>query len=536
MVDGGWSECELKFDLLHEPLISAEVGNGAREQLTLPQVLAACAADKIASFPALRAHQAPAWRAFLVQTAVMGVEALGLAQAPEDDPEAWADILRALTPDCADTAWRLIAPHDKVAFFQPPAQNPEGYSGVVATPDALDVLVTSKNHDAKAERQINAAAEDWIFALVSLQTQEGFMGAGNFGIARMNGGFGSRPYLMIRYAHSRSFWSGFRRDVDALLCQQAQRLRTAEQRGFQSEEGLRLLWTRAWDGNEQLTIDQLNPLFVETCRRVRLRVQDGRIIARTASSTASRVAAKDFNGDLEDPWGAVEQGDKPKLLSMTSDGFGYRRMVQLLFGDGARTYRRGLAACPQPSERDKDLVLEAFALARGQGKTEGFHTRSVFIPRRQTLALTDRDAGLAQLANDRVRMAGETWSKAVRPALIMLTQKGPEEPSWKKPTNEPMTRDAQSRFDTAVDAAFFPALWRDAELESGEARERAWSEDLAAIARAVFRQAVDTAPRSDARRMIAEARATNMLDGGIYNALPALRSTKHEVVDVVDAN
>ena len=64
---------------------------------------------------------------------------------------------------------------------------------MAAAADALDMLVTSKNHDLKAARIHHAHADDWLFALISLQTQEGFLGSGNYGVSRMNGGFASRP-------------------------------------------------------------------------------------------------------------------------------------------------------------------------------------------------------------------------------------------------------------------------------------------------------------------------------------------------------
>ena len=63
------------------------------------------------------------------------------------------------------------------------------------TPDDLDVLVTSKNHDLKQTMALDCAVEDWIFALVNLQTMAGFLGSGNYGIARMNGGFSARVCL-----------------------------------------------------------------------------------------------------------------------------------------------------------------------------------------------------------------------------------------------------------------------------------------------------------------------------------------------------
>ncbi len=76
-------------------------------------------------------------------------------------------------------------------------QVPEGslanFRNAAAEPDAIDVLITSRNHDLKAARCANSEPEHWLFALVSLQTMQGFPGAGKYGISRMNGGFASRP-------------------------------------------------------------------------------------------------------------------------------------------------------------------------------------------------------------------------------------------------------------------------------------------------------------------------------------------------------
>ena len=67
----------------------------------------------------------------------------------------------------------------------------------VETPDALDLLITSRNHDLKQAVARRADPEEWIFALVSLQTGEGFGGAANYGIARMNGGSSSRAMMAL---------------------------------------------------------------------------------------------------------------------------------------------------------------------------------------------------------------------------------------------------------------------------------------------------------------------------------------------------
>src|SRR3954468_16348546 len=148
--------------------------------------------------------------------------------------------------------WGLIAPHDWPAFLQPavPDGGSDPFNKSAGTPDELDVLVTSKNHDLKAVRMTRAAPDDWLFALVSLQTQEGQMGRGNYGIARMNGGYASRPFLGI--APQGGFGARFRRDLE-LLRRDADRLWQEDWASWGTQRDLRLLWLEPWDGASQLT-------------------------------------------------------------------------------------------------------------------------------------------------------------------------------------------------------------------------------------------------------------------------------------------
>ena len=109
------------FNVIEEPTIRVELTSGAGERLTLPQVLAALAANRVESWPALRPHQAPAWHAFLVQVAAMGLEAVGRPGPPGNDDAAWAEVLRALTPDWpADEPWCLVTPPQCPALLQAP--------------------------------------------------------------------------------------------------------------------------------------------------------------------------------------------------------------------------------------------------------------------------------------------------------------------------------------------------------------------------------------------------------------------------------
>ena len=83
------------------------------------------------------------------------------------------------------------------------------------------MLITARNHDLKNAVAKNAEPEDWIYALVSLQTCEGYSGGGNYGIARMNGGSSSRPMLGLAPARegdlSLDLSAWWRRDVERLL-------------------------------------------------------------------------------------------------------------------------------------------------------------------------------------------------------------------------------------------------------------------------------------------------------------------------------
>ena len=93
----------------------------------------------------------------------MGLEALEWNDSPGDDEIAWAEVLRALTPDWPnDEPWSLVAPPEHPALLQAPipqADFPElrkEFKNKISTPDALDMLVTAKNHDLKGTRMAHS--------------------------------------------------------------------------------------------------------------------------------------------------------------------------------------------------------------------------------------------------------------------------------------------------------------------------------------------------------------------------------------------
>ena len=182
---------------------------------------------------------------FRVQLAALALDGAGVSEPPQEEG-AWRDLLLALT-EGMDGPWALVVDdRSRSAFLQPP--DPGGLNWTsIATPDALDLLITSKNHDLKVAVADEAVPEDWVHALISLQTSDGYGGRGKFNIARMNGGSSSRAMLGLAPAgpdgrpDPSSWW---RRDLGVVLLNRT--APTVLTRG-----GPALLWTLPWPQGRQ---------------------------------------------------------------------------------------------------------------------------------------------------------------------------------------------------------------------------------------------------------------------------------------------
>jgi CRISPR system Cascade subunit CasA len=522
-------------NLLIDPLLTIHAANGGSRSVTLPDLLVALANDEVVDFPRLRPHQAAAWHVLLVQFATLALLAAGKDRC--DSADGWRALLRAMTPGFdRDEPWCLVVDDwMRPAFLQPPCTRESeraDFKREYDCADALDVLMTSKNHDQKAERMIAATAEEWLFALVALQTTEGFLGAGNYGIARMNGGFASRPVMRCSSA-SLGVGGQVFRDVNVLLAHANEVQKSARSLGVGgATPAHRLLWLLPWDGADSLGLEHFHPLAIEVCRRVRLVGSEPALRARSASSKVARVSAKDAKGVIGDPWIPVDLKGI-KAFTVTHEGFSYRRMVALL--DDAQ-YGRPLMAKATRAEQASgvSMVIHAAALARGQGKTEGLHSRRVELPPRAAARFTQDNQAFTKRSTAFVELAAAASGKALRPALIQLVQ-GKEEPDWKKPSNGAMVDPWTNRFDACVDRDFYAVLSQTFQDErSDKDAEAVWSQHLSAIARQVFDMAANAAPSGDQRRVLAVARADNMLLNALRKQLPALRAPKEETTDVPD--
>jgi len=491
-------------DLLAEPLFGLVRAGGVREKRSLPEVLELLGKEDVRSFTALQAHQQHAWHAFLVQLAAIALQRAG-EEKVKQRADAWREMLLAMTGRRREPWCLVVEDLSRPAFMQPPV--PEGSLkefSEISTPDELDLLVTAKNHDVKGARIGKPLPEHWVHALVSLQTMEGFSGRDNYGIARMNGGFASRPGIGLASALDPG--SRFRRDVSVLL-----ESRESIARGrFQSRGGRALLWLEEWDGKRSLAFDELDPAFVEVCRRVRFVELEGRIAALCRPTKVARVDAKAQKGNTGDPWTPIEKAEG-KAFTASGSGFDYRVTQELLLG---KSWAPGAALELRSGEGA--MLFTASVLARGQGETNGFHQRIVPLPPKITSRLRKHEAReiLGELARARIEVVATVKNAVLKPAILTLLQGDPAALKFKDERGQRWLDD----LDRRVDALFFERLWSDAEIDPIEA-DRAWAQLVLDLGRRVLREALDAAPTPAARRYRAMAAAERIFEGAARKRL-----------------
>jgi CRISPR system Cascade subunit CasA len=344
-----------------------------------------------------------------------------------------------------------------------------------------------------------------------LQTMEGFMGRGNYGVARMNGGFASRP--CVAYVDGADFGSRFRRDVVLML---AGRDALVDLYHYDDAGGRTLLWLESWSDGPGLPLSSLDPSFIEICRRVRLiEGSDGRLMARYGPSDAARVESKEFKGVIGDVWTPTRL-DKTEATALTvsENGFDYRLLTDLLFPPDEKKYELPPAAQARAGQLRKPELL-AQVLVRGQGKTAGYFERRLPIDVR-TFGNDQRWREAGQVARARIQKAQEVQRKVLRPAILCLAQGGPEKIDFKADDAEPYLE----RFEQLVDQRFFAAIWRDIDLEDGNERDRIWEVELHDLARRIYATADGGVPVPEARRYKAIASADAAFHGSARKILP----------------
>ncbi|HWO99906.1 MAG TPA: type I-E CRISPR-associated protein Cse1/CasA [Methylococcus sp.] len=512
------------IDLLSEEVIGIRTPQGVTK-VSLPALLARLATGEVEGYTGLRAHQADPWHVFLVQLA-----ASILARHPRDplpqEESFWHKGLLDLAEGKA-SAWHLVVEDvTQPAFLQHPLKSQEEiktFKRKAATPDELDVLVTAKNHDVKMARMQPDTVEAWMFACLMYQTTSGYLGAGKYGILRMNSGAGSRAILaQIKSLHPSA---RFQEEVEVLCAMRDEVLQGSF--GYKAR-GVVLTWLAPWDrAGHQYTLGDLEPWFIEACRPLRLTAQGGVLQALGTTSKARQIGPKAVeNGDVGDPWTALNVTDKKKgrsALTVSSTGFTPELVANLLFQQGYELTRL------QDVRDEQDGWFAGSVLVRGQGTTEGFHRIAVPVPGKAKgwLRRENKRKQLGKLASDLLGDAKEI-QKSLRAALMALAEGGPEQVDYDRDAIKAWVQAALQDFARAWEDTFFPTLWHATD-EEPDAIQRIWRERLAAHAQTILRTSEERLPLPTARRYRALVNAEGALIGGLIKKGLFAKATQEEM-------
>ena len=493
---------------------------------TLPEVLAALMTDDVEAFPALRPHQRHAWHAFLVQLGVMAMHRDGGSEPPKDAVE-WVRLIRRLTPGYDDDApWHLVVNDiTRPAFMQPPSSldKEKDYKSVVATPDDLDMLVTSKNHDLKSSVMTRAGTDDWAFALITLQTMEGFGGARNYGVSRMPSGYGNRPAFSI--TPSARLGVHIQRDIEVLLERREEVLEEHDM----ADDGIKLLWTMHWNGakEESRLISEMEPFYIEVCRRVRLRQRSGELEAIRANSSSRRII--DAKGLTEDPWAPIgtkvnKQGTPPAFLSRRR--LSYERVVDgLCSNDWEQPIL--LELTPSDLVSDRNIELVARGMVRGEGSTAGYHERIIPILPEHMVDRREFET-IARHRIDRIAIVQRILSHAIQTFL------GHGDSANVTPERRRLSRPWLNQLDEVIDARFFDDLRTEARIDDSAERDRnhnEWLRDFVVPqARKILHDATESLPCPSIHRYRARENAQGLFEGRLRGSggLPFLFDDNQE--------
>jgi CRISPR system Cascade subunit CasA len=494
---------------------------------SLPELLALLGEDRVESLPGLQRHQEDAFHIFCCYLAGAVLVRQGEA-APRQSVAFWLKGIRTLTQQegCEDdSAWTLIVDDpSKPAFLQPPSTDQatfdREYKPRAMTPDALDVLQTARNHDVKSTRATAINAEGWLFALVSLQTTIGYMGAKTYGISRMNSGSGSRP--CVTWRHGFRFGARFLRDVKTII---EHRPTLLEPPHPYHAAGKTLLWIDAWNGTTSLPLARLDPFYIEIARRVRMVKSHGAIAAFSATSTATRIAADQMKGNVGDPWIPINRKTNG-ALTVSEAGLTPKLLRDLVFGDGELEP----AAMQKEPQASSSGWMTASVFVRGNCTTDGFHEAAIRIP--ETAGFAIFGGGIQRDRLTTRSKKGLDLAKEIRSnlgsALFSLMEGGPSDINFDNRQVKDWVNSATTRFATNWSHLYFDWLWSTVDIPDDTDAIRPWFNELRQLAQGTLDRAAERAPQRHGRSYRAKTKAQGIFFGSLKKNFPHFMEVTHD--------
>lgn len=514
------------MNLLTNPVFRVQTPEGTTGA-SLPELLALLGEDRVESLPGLQRHQEDAFHVFLCYVAAAALVRSSSTE-PSQDAGYWREAIRDLTRQegCVDdSAWTLVVDDPtKPAFLQPPSPDQatfaRDYKPKAATPDALDVMQTAKNHDVKSTRSMANDLEAWLFSLVSLQTTIGYMGAKTYGISRMNSGSGSRPFVTWR--HGLRFGSRFVRDVSALI---AQRPALLEPPHPYRQDGKILLWIDRWTGTTSLSLSSLDPFYIEIARRVRMINSQGVLVAFSATSSVTRIAADQLKGNVGDPWIPISRKTNG-ALTVSGTGLTPKLLRDLIFGDGDLQP----AAMQEAMQASPSGWMTVSVFVRGNCTTDGFHEAAIRIPENARPILFGRGIQRDRLATRSKRgldLAKEMRSELAS-ALFSLMEGGPSDINFENRQVKEWANNATSPFRLNWNHLYFDWLWSTVDIPDDTEALRPWFNELRRLAQETLDRASERAPQRHGRSYRAKTKAQSMFLGSLKKNFPQFMEVTHD--------
>jgi CRISPR system Cascade subunit CasA len=511
------------MNLLIDPIFRTKTCQGTRP-LNLPALLAALGQNEVESLPGLQRHQEDPFHIFLCYLAAAVLDRQGTI-TPSQDEHFWRDGIRHLTGRDDDTAWTLVVEDvTKPAFMQPALTSRALFETLIpkaTTPDELDVLQLAKNHDVKSHRTIRPGPEDWIYSLITLQTTVGHMGRGNYGIARMNSGTGSRVCIGLVYENT--LGGRWIRDTNKLLEYRPTILGGAW--SYRSD-GLVLTWIRPWDLKTSLTITDLDPFFIESARARRLIFTNQGITALGGNADTTRhVNAEAFKGNMGDPWAPIVDGGD-KAWTARAPVFSPKNIRNMIFNMGS-------FITPFMLEPDREKGACHFKgsvlVPNGMGKTDGFHEAEIPIGGKASFALfsggKQRDL-LSVASEEGLSDAKIIQNKVLKVALFSLLEAGPEKVDFDKREVSAWVDKSARDFTKAWSNDYFDWLWRTLDHEDKDQARLEWLNALKEKAVKVLENAINRLPERQGRHYRAKVHAQGLFYGSLYKHFPELKEQR----------
>jgi hypothetical protein len=340
--------------LVSDPIFPARTPKGDLA-VGLFDLLALADAGELLDVPAMAAHQRPA----LVTVLAIFMHLLRRASGSLSDAPAWAD---TWDREVGLDALRLVAPHDQVAFFQPPTIEPTSQQSI----EAADQLLPNVEHEIK--RHWQATAPQAVLALI---------------------GSLSRPNTKDHRSSTRVGLAAVLPSTDGSLGSEVKTLAQAYDELFPARDRRvadHLVWLQPYrPGDRPLLAGQLPRPFLDVGRAQRIvPAEDGRFEIWAVPNNTIRVEGADLW--LDDPHtpkqvipGSVNR------YKLGTKAFDARFAHAILFGAQRKNEEIVRARVLDLTEY---RAVRICALGSDQGKTKGY---------REATFLASRSDGLFSL-------------------------------------------------------------------------------------------------------------------------------------------